>query len=269
MMRVVVAVIALSLATGAIPTDASDQSTPTDPRGMSLDAKALVASAGRDSSDGFNVFYTLGATCSGPCESASFRMWSGTINTPVESSMYAVWQEDGWVQLRWTLPEDSNYAQLGLYRSADGDWELLANWGPEWHSSGSHKDHTTWPGQRFTYELRGTRPDLSEFRVAGPCEVVTPGSTSLALRSPFPNPASGDVSLRVDVPSPGCGIRLMVVDTAGREVRTVVDGYQRGGRLTTSWDRTNAQGEKVASGIYFLRLEARGEVRSAKIVLLK
>lgn len=56
---------------------------------------------------------------------------------------------------------------------------------------------------------------------------------------------------------------------AGRHVRTLVDGVQTPGTKSVRWDGTNDDGQVVASGVYFYRLQAPGFAATRKFVLSK
>jgi flagellar hook assembly protein FlgD len=61
----------------------------------------------------------------------------------------------------------------------------------------------------------------------------------------------------------------MVYDLAGRHVRTLADRVCEPGQHEVTWDGRNERGERVGSGVYFLRLEDGHSVSSKKLVLLK
>jgi len=52
-------------------------------------------------------------------------------------------------------------------------------------------------------------------------------------------------------------------------VTTLFEGELRGGRERVVWDGTAGSGEPVASGVYFVRLEAGEEVLTSKVVLIR
>jgi hypothetical protein len=65
-------------------------------------------------------------------------------------------------------------------------------------------------------------------------------------------------------------VRLTLHDAAGRLVRTLVDGVTvTAGRHAVMWDGRDHAGRSVGSGVYVCRLEAAGEVRHSKLVLLR
>jgi hypothetical protein len=67
-------------------------------------------------------------------------------------------------------------------------------------------------------------------------------------------------------------VRLCVYDIAGRLVRVLEEGVFGAGRHEAVWDGNDSSGDRVASGVYFCRLEApdlRGAVESTKMVMIR
>ena len=64
-------------------------------------------------------------------------------------------------------------------------------------------------------------------------------------------------------------VAARVYNTAGQLVTTLFEGRLPGGRERIVWRGTDDSGARVASGVYFVRLEAEGEVRSSKVVLIR
>jgi hypothetical protein len=64
-------------------------------------------------------------------------------------------------------------------------------------------------------------------------------------------------------------VRLAVYDLAGRLVRRLVDRSLESGRHNTVWDGRDDRGLRVASGVYFYRLESGDLLQTRKMVLLK
>ncbi|MEZ5066880.1 MAG: S8 family serine peptidase [bacterium] len=86
---------------------------------------------------------------------------------------------------------------------------------------------------------------------------------SFSLGAPRPNPSDEETSIRFDVPARGGSFRIAVYDVNGRRVITLADGERPAGRYETTWNGRDAQGERVGSGVYFVRLEA-GTVHETK-----
>lgn len=85
-----------------------------------------------------------------------------------------------------------------------------------------------------------------------------PATTSLALRTPSPNPARSTSRLAWSQPRAGHA-RLDVFDVNGRHVRTVANGFRHAGAHAESWNLADAQGSRIGAGLYFLRLAVDGE----------
>jgi hypothetical protein len=108
----------------------------------------------------------------------------------------------------------------------------------------------------------------------GQAAVDAPGAlppgppAALALHGARPNPLPGSGSLRFDLPAPGA-VRLNVYDVSGRLVRQLVSGVHGAGRHDVVWDGRSGDGAQVGPGVYWARLEAQGETRSRKLVLLR
>ncbi len=87
-----------------------------------------------------------------------------------------------------------------------------------------------------------------------------------------PNPFNPVTTLRYHVPGASL-VRLVIYDLTGRAVRTLEAGHRAAGWHAPVWDGTSDSGEPVASGLYFARLEARGEghddTRTSRIVLIR
>jgi hypothetical protein len=63
--------------------------------------------------------------------------------------------------------------------------------------------------------------------------------------------------------------RLSVYDVKGREVARLFEGVRREGDHEYGWDGTGPGGERLVSGIYFLRLETSAGTDVRKIVILR
>jgi flagellar hook assembly protein FlgD len=62
---------------------------------------------------------------------------------------------------------------------------------------------------------------------------------------------------------------IAVYSIDGRRVRTLISGNVAMGEHSVTWDGTDDSGVHAASGIYFYKLEADGEVTSRKMTLVK
>jgi hypothetical protein len=100
----------------------------------------------------------------------------------------------------------------------------------------------------------------------GPMEDETPNAYRLSQN--FPNPFNPTTTIRFDIKSKG-HVRLRIYNVAGQLVKTLVDDVMDAGSYTKEWKGTNNLGSKVASGVYFYRIEAGGYENVKKMVLLR
>jgi hypothetical protein len=81
------------------------------------------------------------------------------------------------------------------------------------------------------------------------------------LEQNYPNPFNP--STRIDFALAQAGtVRLTVYDILGREVKRIVQGELPAGKHSAIWDGTDNRGEKMASGVYFYRLQVDGKADS-------
>jgi hypothetical protein len=90
-----------------------------------------------------------------------------------------------------------------------------------------------------------------------------PTRLSVAVR---PNPMLNGGEVRFALPVTG-NVELKVYNVKGELVRTLVDARTEAGEYTIAWNGNNDRGSKVTSGIYFIRLEARGGSAVSKVVV--
>ena len=90
----------------------------------------------------------------------------------------------------------------------------------------------------------------------------------------FPNPFNAVTAIIYNLPSIGAQpapVRLTVYNILGQEIKSLTNEKQLPGRHIVYWDGTDQQGQPVASGVYFYRLEVSGIefVKSGKMILMK
>jgi hypothetical protein len=92
-------------------------------------------------------------------------------------------------------------------------------------------------------------------------------ATGWRLRPATPNPASEEIRIGFEVPSPGGHARLEVIDVRGRVVRILFDGVVQQGAWTKVWDGRGRGGVRVGPGAYFLSLTTPQGRETTKIVI--
>ncbi|UCF79637.1 MAG: T9SS type A sorting domain-containing protein [Candidatus Eiseniibacteriota bacterium] len=107
------------------------------------------------------------------------------------------------------------------------------------------------------------------------CSSVIEVQQSRAVLSPqsklvgnHPNPFNPMTRIRFVVSRSG-RVVLRVFDIGGRPVRTLLDAWRDAKGYEVTWDGRDDMGNPIASGIYFLKLEAPGHTETKKMVLIR
>lgn len=95
-----------------------------------------------------------------------------------------------------------------------------------------------------------------------------PPGVGLLLERSYPNPFTPPTSVRFSLPA-ASRVHLGVYDVAGREVVVLEDGTRAAGPHEIRWDGTDRKGVPLSAGTYFVRLEAGGETRTSKVMLVR
>ena len=98
---------------------------------------------------------------------------------------------------------------------------------------------------------------------------VEDGVHAFALKSASPNPFVESTSIAYSVPTGGGHVEVVVYDVNGREVRSLVSERMEAGSGVAVWDGLDNGGRRVASGVYFAKLDVDGLTASGKLIMLK
>ncbi|MFN8178690.1 MAG: choice-of-anchor B family protein [bacterium] len=123
---------------------------------------------------------------------------------------------------------------------------------------------------RIVSAIRAARPAAAATRsgAAGPGERRSAGAAAMHVSAPAPNPLGPGARARLDLalPTPAV-VRADVVDAAGRLVRRLLDGTRGAGSTSIAWDGRDAQGDRAAAGVYFLRVSDGKTTQSRRVVV--
>ena len=96
-----------------------------------------------------------------------------------------------------------------------------------------------------------------------------PGLGDVAhLSAPSPNPFNPATVLRYHIPNGARQVRLQVFDQRGHLVRELETATEAGWQ-ETRWDGRDSAGSRMASGLYFARLNVDGVNQIQKMALVK
>ena len=79
--------------------------------------------------------------------------------------------------------------------------------------------------------------------------------------------ASG-AQLRLGLPREG-RVSLVLFDASGRRLRELAGGEMPAGEHSLRWDGLDANGQRVASGLYFMRLETPSGTRVQRFAFVR
>ncbi|MCI0514397.1 hypothetical protein L0128_14365, partial [candidate division KSB1 bacterium] len=90
--------------------------------------------------------------------------------------------------------------------------------------------------------------------------------TDFSLSQNYPNPFNPTTAIRFGLPKAAC-VRLVIINTLGESIRTLMNGLQSAGRYEIYWDGKNEAGVVVPSGNYFYLLQTN-EIREVRKMML-
>ncbi len=91
---------------------------------------------------------------------------------------------------------------------------------------------------------------------------------SFSLLGAAPNPFGELTSVRWNL-ARHARVQVDVYDVAGRRVTALMDAEQPAGAGDVSWNGRDGRGRAVAAGVYFVRVQAAGEIRTQRIVRVR
>jgi hypothetical protein len=169
-----------------------------------------------------------------------------SISTDGESWTTA-WQNEFEVtDYEWT------HVELDISDVADGEETVYLRW--------------TMGGTDLTTHYCGW--NIDDVEILGhdliPPEIVT----ELKLNPARPNPFSNETTIAFLLPAEG-GAAVSIYNVAGRLLRTLPAQRCDAGLNERVWNGTDADGNDVPSGVYFVRVTADGESATGKILLVR
>ena len=175
----------------------------------------------------------------------------------------------GMTTLQWSTAPEGDFDRWRVYRSGDpaftiGPATLIGT-----TTTPSFVDPAGAPAAYAvtTVDVHGNESVPSRVLPAG-AAVEGPGVAPLALAVPRPNPCAGRATIAFTLPAAG-PTRVLLLDPAGRRVRTLAAGVLGGGAHAIAWDGRSDAGDPVRAGLYLVRLESAAGVRVARLVLTR
>jgi hypothetical protein len=191
--------------------------------------------------------------------------YAGQI-TPVAISRLTVRSERGGVRLDWEIHADEAFDGFDIYRDSGAGRDVRVNAALIPADTRSFVDNGVVPGTTCSYVLVAVGAESGEVR--SPRVTVEIPALTAALEQNVPNPFNPSTTIGFSIPEYG-EVRIDVFDASGAFVRTLVDAPYGPGEWAVGWNGTSASGSRVASGVYYYRMQIGNEQFSKKMVLLK
>ncbi len=166
--------------------------------------------------------------------------------TPSYTSYLYKWSD---TEIAFKIEKNGNHNFLGIYNLLTHKvdtfycpYSLYAT--VEWNGKRYFETHTA----LYVYE-----PDTSDNSISEPAIIKN--------YSLFPNPASDDCTLSMDLTEAG-SINISLSDMLGRDIMQIYDGYADAGAFSKAFNTKH-----LASGMYFLNVRSGGESRTKGIAI--
>ncbi len=118
----------------------------------------------------------------------------------------------------------------------------------------------SWDGTVLLWDTGGAPTHISEAAAERPA--------ASGLEPNVPNPFNASTQIPYRLATPGL-VRLVIYNTLGQRVRTLVDEFQPVGFYQAHWDAHDQGGARVAAGVYFTRLHYPTGVETQRLLYLK
>ncbi|MBD3373980.1 T9SS type A sorting domain-containing protein [candidate division KSB1 bacterium] len=197
--------------------------------------------------------------------------WTATV-TSVELALFeAVAVPYEGIILQWQTHSQKNNLGFNVWRGwhENGKFErlneqLIAN-----TESGDYtfKDPHAKTGMKIWYKLQDVSKDGTD-SFHGPVMAQSAVPETFQILQNFPNPFNPETKIRFQLPK-DLDTRIAVYNLQGQLVRMLIKATITAGYHEILWDGRDEQGKRVASGVYYYRIEAGPHDEMRKMVLIK
>ncbi len=262
--------------------------------GTSIDLDgATVGIENQDGTQGVEYRYnTSGGPLFGSPLAVEFGLDDQSL--PVELTSFVARAGNNRAYLQWTTQSEVNNLGFEVYRSLnkEGEYQLIASYQNYENLRGAGNSNTPHQyaftdanvsnGITYYYKLADVTMN-GQRHFHGPVSVI-PNKNGIdlensgvipktfALKNNFPNPFNPTTTIGFDIPMVPDGkiqVELIIYNTLGQKVRTLVSDQLSPGTYRVQWDGRNDNGHPVANGIYFYGIRTERFVRFHKMILMK
>jgi hypothetical protein len=200
-----------------------------------------------------------------------------TDNPPVELTSFYGDARDASIDLFWVTASETTNEGFYVDRrmvseSSESDWVTLGfvkgNGTTERESRYAFQDQDVLPGQTYEYRLQqiDINGDQGCAQYIGKILVTFVGE-GIAISKVYPNPIAFDTQISYFMAQDGL-VNFEVIDVFGN----VVSSWNKNANVNANsekWDATNANGQKLTSGRYTLRITSGGQSATTPLTIVR
>jgi hypothetical protein len=220
----------------------------------------------------FRLYYNGYDSATGTYQTYCDKLIRVDSPSPVELVSFATFLQGNRVRLEWITTTELNNSGFEIERRVESGKIRVESWSQIGFVNGSG---TTSEPKEYSYMDRNLETGKYNYRLKQldfngnfeyfelP-EVVSIGiPDKYDLSQNYPNPFNPYTTIVFGIPQSD-NVVLKIFDTAGREVKTLVNEFKEAGYYVARFD-----GSSLASGTYIYRIESGSFVSARKMVLLK
>jgi hypothetical protein len=185
------------------------------------------------------------------------------------------------VRLTWNNP-DYGWHRYVIWRSEDGEFYLPIFWTDNSPYT-CFVDATLWPGETYWWKVAQLGPEGQMGTLSAPVSKTIPGEemgagalmepaeekVEFGIQKAWPNPFNPEVQIRYGLTETSSKVRIAVINIRGQTVFEMVRNDQEKGYYEFTWNGRNGSGQQVASGVYFILVEADGRRSTKRVSLIR
>ncbi|MDQ3021950.1 MAG: FG-GAP-like repeat-containing protein [Bacteroidota bacterium] len=197
---------------------------------------------------------------------------NGDVPFPAEFSSFTSSVNSNTVSLRWTTTSEENNSGFEIERSiVNAEWSKI-NFIEGSGNSNSPKNYSyddrNLSSGKYKYRLKQIdfNGNYKYYELHNEVSIGIPGKFELLQN--YPNPFNPSTKINYSIRADGI-VTIKIYDVNGKEVQTIVNEFKNAGYYSAEFKARDGQGSKLASGVYYYRMEAGSFVQTKKMLLLK
>jgi len=84
----------------------------------------------------------------------------------------------------------------------------------------------------------------------------------------YPNPFNSETLIKYELPQ-NTNIKISIYNSLGQEIAILANSHQYAGYHQIRWEGINSSGNRVSSGLYFVRMKTDNIIIAKKLLLLR